>query len=110
MQHDLLHSDFRLAPTFKALHDENEVQNWIADRLRLQQGNAYSVDREPRRAQERMPDIVARAKASDANVAIEIKVVEDWSTTQLLDALNLQLCGRYLRASGGRHGILLPGS
>ena len=43
MQHALLHSDFAQGSTVKALPNENAVQNWIADRLRLKQGRAYSV-------------------------------------------------------------------
>jgi hypothetical protein len=38
---------------------------------------------------------------------IEVKVAESWTLEQLEDALVKQLCGRYLRAKDGRHGILL---
>jgi hypothetical protein len=56
---------------------------------------------------EKEPDIRARAKAADANVAIEIKVAESWTLKQLEVALTDQLCARYLRANDGRYGILL---
>jgi hypothetical protein len=65
------------------------------------------VDREIHRAGEKKPDIVARAKASDASVAIEIKIADDMTVRELEDALSSQLCGQYLRGKGGRHGILL---
>jgi hypothetical protein len=48
-----------------------------------------------------------RAKATDANVSLEIKVAESWSLTELDDALEVQLCGRYLRSDQGRYGVLL---
>ena len=53
------------------------------------------------------PDIRFRAKASDANVPMEIKVAESWSLAQLEDALSIQLIGRYMRDRHNRWGILL---
>ncbi|HEX3919173.1 MAG TPA: hypothetical protein VHW60_17690, partial [Caulobacteraceae bacterium] len=107
LQLDLLHGDFAQGPTLKALPDETAVQNWIADRLRSEQGRAYSVEREPHVVEEKEPDVRLRAKATDASVAVEIKVAESWTLRQLEKALTDQLCGRYLRAPGACHGILL---
>ena len=107
MQHDLLHGDFAQGLTLKGLVHEVDVQNWIADRLRLKQGRAFSVVREPHVADEKEPDIQIRAKATDASVAMEIKVAESWTLRQLDDALEAQLCGRYLRSRDGRYGVLL---
>ena len=90
-----------------SLPDEVEVQKWMADRLRIHQGRSYSVEREPHVVQEKEPDIRFRAKASDANVPMEIKVAESWTLGQLEDALRLQLVGRYLRDRHNRFGILL---
>jgi hypothetical protein len=107
MQHELLHGDFAQGATLQALPDEPAVQKWIAERLHLRQGRAYSVERESHVADEKEPDVRLRAKATDASVAIEIKVPESWTITQLEAALSDQLCGRYLRARNARHGILL---
>ena len=107
MQHDLLHADFAQGATVKALPNENAVQNWIADRLRLKRGPAYSIEREPHVADEKEPDVRLRAKVSDASIAVEIKVPESWTLGELETALTEQLCGRYLRARDARHGILL---
>lgn len=107
MQHDLRHGDFAQGLTLKARLKEVDVQNWVADRLRLKQGRSFSIEREPHVVDEKEPDVRIRAKATDANVAMEIKVAESWSLKELDDALEVQLCGRYLRASGGRYGVLL---
>jgi hypothetical protein len=107
IDHGLVHDDFNQGRIFKLLPDETAVQNWIAHELRAVERTSYSVDREIHRVGEKKPDIVARAKASDANVAIEIKVVDGMSIRELEDALSSQLCDQYLRAKGGRHGILL---
>lgn len=107
LQHDLVHGDFQQGTTLSAQPDETAVQNWMADRLRQAQGTAYSIEREVRVADEKQPDLRFRAKASDANVATEIKVAESWTMLQLEDALVNQLCGQYLRSWDGREGILL---
>ncbi len=107
MQHDLLHGDFAQGATVQALADEPAVQNWIAERLRLKQGRAYSVEREPHVVDEKEPDVRLRAKSTDASVAVEIKIPERWSLGDLEAALTDQLCGRYLRARDARYGILL---
>jgi hypothetical protein len=107
VQHELLHGDFAQGKTLKRLPHETDVQNWVADRLRLKQGRSFSVEREPHVVDEKEPDVRFRAKANDACVAMEIKVAESWTLKQLEDALEVQLCGRYLRATDGRHGVLL---
>ena len=107
VQHDLIHGDFQQGTTLSALPDEQAVQNWMADRLRQAQGSAYSIEREVHVAGEKEPDLRFRAKASDANVATEIKVASSWTLEQLEDALVKQLSGQYLRAQDGRDGILL---
>lgn len=57
--------------------------------------------------EEKEPDIRFRAKASDANVPMEIKIAESWALGELENALILQLIGRYLRDRHNRYGILL---
>ena len=107
LQHDLIHGDFQQGTTLSALPDEPAVQNWMADRLRQAQASAYSIEREVHVAGEKEPDLRFRAKASDANVAAEIKVAGSWTLKQLEEALVNQLCGQYLRAQDGRDGIFL---
>jgi hypothetical protein len=107
MRHDLLHGDFSQGATLKRLPLEVDVRNRIADRLRSKQGRSFSVEREPHVADEKEPDVRVRAKATDATVAIEIKVAGSWSPYKLDDALEAQLCGRHLRARDGRYGVLL---
>jgi len=107
MQHDLIHGDFGQGRTLKDLPDEVDVQNWLADRFRLTQGHAYSVEREPHVIQEKEPDIRIRAKSTDASLAVEVKVADDWTLKELEGALEKQLCGQYLRSRNGRHGLLL---
>ena len=106
-QHQLLNRDFAQGGTLASLAHESDVQNWVADRLRSEQGRSYSIEREPHVVDEKEPDIRARSPATDASVPIEIKVAETWTLKELEAALTKQLCGRYLRAREGKHGILL---
>ena len=89
------------------MRPESAVQIWVADRLRLKQGRAYSVEREPEVVEGKTPDIRLQARNTNASMPIEIKVAESWSLPQLEDALNVQLGGRYLRAQDAHHGVLL---
>lgn len=107
LQHDLLNSDYAQGTTVSRLPHEVDVQKWMADRLRMEQGRSYSIEREPHVVEEKEPDIRFRAKASDANVPMEIKVAESWPLKELEDALRLQLIGRYLRDRHNRYGILM---
>ena len=107
MQHDLVHDDYQQGETLAGLPSENTVQRWFSDRMHLKQGRSFSVDREAHVADEKEPDVRLRAKATDANVPIEIKVAESWTLPQLESALIDQLCGKYLRDRQTRHGILL---
>jgi hypothetical protein len=107
MRYDLLNDDFQQGETLARLADENAVQRWVADRMKLKQGRSYSVEREVHVAGENEPDIRLRAKVTDANVPTEVKVAESWTLDDLEAALEDQLCGKYLLAREGRHGILL---
>jgi hypothetical protein len=107
LQYNLLNADYAQGATVASLPTEVEVQNWMADTFRKGQGRSYSIEREPHVAEEKEPDIRFRAKASDANVPMEIKISESWSLDQLEDALRDQLIGRYLRDRYNRWGILL---
>jgi hypothetical protein len=68
LQFDLLNSDYAQGATVASVPHEVDVQNWMADRLRRDQGRSYSIEREPHVVEEKEPDIRFRAKASDANV------------------------------------------
>jgi hypothetical protein len=57
--------------------------------------------------EEKEPDIRLRG-AAGSSLAIEVKIPEkNWTVADLDNALTEQLCGKYLRAGGARHGILL---
>jgi hypothetical protein len=108
IQYELLNHDFAQGKTVKSLPLERDVQIWVANTLHQKRGRSFTVVREEHVVNEKEPDVRLRAKASDAVVAIEIKATRsEWTLKQLEEALVEQLCGRYLRAANGKHGILL---
>jgi hypothetical protein len=107
IQHEGMESDFAQGRVVAALPLERDVQNWVAEALRMRQGRSYSVERESHVVEEKEPDVRLRAKATEATLPIEIKVAESWTLARLEDALEVQLVGRYLRDRNARHGVLL---
>lgn len=109
IQHALTEGDFAQAATLRELTGgETAVQNFVAERMRMKQGRAYSIEREVHVAGEKEPDMRVRARATDASVAVEIKGLDSpWTLPDLEKALRDQLCGQYLRDEDHRHGILL---
>lgn len=106
-EHDLNHGEFQQAETLHSLPNETAVQKWVGSMLQDRQRRAYTIMREPNVAEEKVPDVRARANASSATAPIEVKLAEDWTRTELEHALNHQLCQQYLRHRDERHGILL---
>jgi hypothetical protein len=107
LQDTLLHGDYGLGAQVKALKHEVDVQLWLAGELQAKQGRSFTVEREPHVAREKEPDIRLSSKGSDARLPIEIKVAESWSFNKLVDALTVQLMGRYLCERNSRWGLLL---
>jgi hypothetical protein len=107
LQAELIESDYGQGATLASLPDELAVQNWFAHEFKRGRKNSFSIEREPRVADEKEPDLRLEAKGSDAKLPIEIKVAESWSLKELEEALTVQLMGRYLRDPESKWGILL---
>jgi hypothetical protein len=88
--------------------NENQVQTWLEEQLKLRSMNRYHAHREPEVADKKEPDIVLSSTAALVEVAVEVKNGNmDWSVPKLEDALRTQLATRYLRPKNRRHGILV---
>ena len=86
--------------------DEESVQHWLSEQLRLRANRRFHVHREPQVAKKKMPDIIVSDAESDFEVSIEIKQADSWTTSKLIEALEVQLAETYLRSDTRRHGIL----
>lgn len=106
LQHDLSHGDFSDRRTLRTISDEKEMQRTLARRLCDMANQAYSVERESEVADCKEPDIRIIV-SNDLKAAIEIKMAENWSLSDLERALRNQLVGQYLRHESCKAGCLL---
>ena len=108
LAHDLAHDDFSDRRTVQRITKEREMQRTIAWRLNERANEAYTVTREEEVADGKCPDIRLSAIGVDHRVAIEVKIADnDWSLTDLKQALRGQLVGQYMRHSNCKGGCLL---
>jgi hypothetical protein len=67
----------------------------------------YSVPQEEELADAKRPDIRIHGSGFDGPVPIELKIACSWTGSQLVERLNNQLCGQYLRDTRSNCGIFL---
>ncbi len=84
------------------------MQRYLAGKLHDKANGAYAaVEREPEDADRKKPDIRLSAVQGDQQVAIEVKLAENWSINNFRQALRNQLVGQYLRHESCKAGCLL---
>ncbi len=108
IKHDFTHADASSREVVCNATNENEVQNWLAEQLRLRANGRFHVHREPEVADKKEPDITISAIGALIELAIEVKHGgKGWTVSQLEVALRLQLVENYLRTGTRRRGILV---
>ncbi|QGJ68668.1 Hypothetical protein PBC10988_3290 [Planctomycetales bacterium 10988] len=101
-------SDNSIRDEVRLDHDEKALCRWIARKLHDQARGRYIAPLEVEIDQGKRPDI--RPENADIPpVPFEVKWAERWSYNQLVESLNKQLVGQYLRAHENRYGIFLLG-
>ena len=107
LAHDLAHHDFSDRNTLASIDSEAEMQRTLALRLRDRAKRAYDVTREEEVADAKRTDIRLSTVAGGHKAAIEVKMADKWSLSQLKAALHDQLVGQYMRHISCRAGCLL---
>ena len=107
LEHDLVHDDFTNRQTLRGIGTEQEMQRNLARELRQRAKGAYKVAREEEVADSKHPDIRLSVPSRDLKAVIEVKIADNWPGTNLVQALENQLAGQYLRHSGCRAGCVL---
>ncbi len=79
------------------------IGNWLRDRS----CGRYAVPLEEEMADAKRPDFRIHCPSIDAPVPIELKIADKWSGAELLERLENQLCGQYLRDVRSNCGIFL---
>jgi hypothetical protein len=106
IEHDVLHHDFNSRSLLEAIKLEEEMQPILARKFEDLAARHYTVARE---------EVVAGKKETDIRLVVsqtlkavaEIKIGDRYSVNDLLNALESQLLGQYLRHSSCAAGCLL---
>ncbi|MBR9972105.1 hypothetical protein [Magnetospirillum sulfuroxidans] len=103
---DAENGDFSLRGTFGSYDHERVLQVWLARQLELTSRKFYTVERESEVLFADRPDLRLRYPGLDP-VTLEVKWAhkEHWSYSTLLEALETQLIGQYMRSNRSRYGI-----
>jgi len=90
-------------------YDERKLRIWLASKLQERSRNRYMVPQEEEIDRRERPDLRVE-RPGMAPVSIEIKWADkDWTLQDLLNGLENQLVGQYLRDDNSRYGIYLLG-
>ncbi|MFC1763740.1 hypothetical protein ACFL6U_16905 [Planctomycetota bacterium] len=106
IKHDVESSDNSLREEIRKEDDETVLRRWLARKLNEQSRERYTVPQEEEIDQQKRPDL--RIENPNTNpVSLEIKWAENWTLNELLERLENQLFGQYLRSHDCRFGIYL---
>ena len=105
--HDLAHDDFTIRSTLGRIATEREMQRNLAWHFRQRAKGIYKVTREEEIADNKQPDIRLSVTNRDLKAAVEVKIADNWTPTELERALRNQLVRQYLPHSNCRVGCLL---
>jgi hypothetical protein len=101
---DVEHSDNSLREEVQPDADEYVLRRWLHRKLQERARQRYTIPQEEEIDQEERPDLRAENPRT-APVSIELKWADNWSLDELLERLENQLVGQYLRAERSRYGI-----
>jgi hypothetical protein len=109
IKHEVERSDNSPRDDFHAEDDERHLRRWFARRLNERSRQRYTVPQEEEIDQLQKPDLRIENPRT-APVPIEVKWANRWSLKELLERLENQLAGQYLRAHNVRFGVYLLGT
>lgn len=89
-------------------YDENDLRSWLQRKLLVLANDRYSAPQEVEIDLKERPDILIEHPKINP-VSIEIKLAERWTLQELVERLENQLIGQYLRAYNSRCGFFFLG-
>ncbi len=109
IKHDVEKADNSIRFEMHKDDDERKLRIWLARKLQDRSRNRYTIPQEEEIDRRERPDLRIE-KPGMAPVSIEIKWADkSWTLPQLLERLENQLVGQYLRDDKSRYGIYLLG-
>ncbi|MEX2186040.1 MAG: hypothetical protein WD875_04565 [Pirellulales bacterium] len=107
LKDDLEHGDSSIAGILKDVSQETEIRKFIGGVLRDKAAGRYIVPQEEELADAKRPDFRIHGAGFDGPVPVELKLADNWSGTELLERLENQLCGDYLRDNRSNRGFFI---
>lgn len=104
IKYDVERADNSLRDEIHVDHNEAAIRRWLQRKLIERSRDRYTVPQEEEIDLRQRPDLRLE-NPKTGPVSIEIKRGEEWSAQELLDGLEQQLVGQYLRAHKSRYGI-----
>ena len=108
IKNDVERSDNSLREELPRKCEEYVLRRWLARKLKERANKRYTIPQEEEIDQEQRPDLRAENPNTDP-VSIELKWADNWTLPDLLERLENQLIGQYLRAHNSRYGIYVLG-
>jgi hypothetical protein len=102
-------SDFSIRNGVRPTDDERVLRHLIATELNRTARNRYSPTQESEIDEAKRPDIRVAHPAFAGPISIEVKWAENWPVHKLLERLENQLIGTYLRPTESHFGIFFLG-
>ena len=102
------HGDSSIADILiRGATQETEMRKFIGEWLRNEAQGRYSIPQEEELADAKRMDLRMHGMGFDEPVPIELKLAEKWSASKLLERLENQLCGDYLRDIRSNRGLYI---
>jgi hypothetical protein len=107
LKDELENGDSSIADILEGVDAESKFRKYIGKDLRDKSYGRYSSPQEEELADAKKTDIRIHGVGFDRPVPIELKIADKWTGPQLLERLENQLCGDYLRDNRSSRGIYL---
>ncbi|HEY3918548.1 MAG TPA: hypothetical protein VGL83_12185 [Stellaceae bacterium] len=105
LKDDLENGDESVAKVLLRVKEEPEMRNFLAHELREKALGRYTITQEEEFADDKRPDLRFHGGGFDAPVPAELKLADRWTGPKLLERLENQLSGDYLRDNRSGRGI-----
>jgi hypothetical protein len=109
LKDDVEKSDNSLREEMHAEYKEAALRRWLARKLNERSRKRYTVPQEEEIDQQERPDLRVENPKTHP-VSIEVKWADNWTLAELLERLENQLIGQYLRAHNSRYGVYVLGT
>ena len=108
IKHDVEKAENSLRTDLREGDPETQLRTWLQRQLQQRSRGRYVVPQEEEIDQQQRPDLRLQNPRTRP-VGIEVKWADNWSLAELLERLENQLIGQYLRDHRAQYGIYVLG-